>query len=398
MKEKIRACSGTMAELLPQIRDFLDRLYRYEIPTIHQVQDYVNHNGLGSRMQLASSIGDPSLAFVLYFPIIAGIHYRSGVRFLGTVILCEWLNQVLKWLCFGERPFWWVLENELFSGKHPNPSVVLLEQNPMTCETGPGLPSGHVMMNIVIWLILADTVSTKFLEPNLSPTSPLRIFVNRLVWLAFIGMQVMVTTSRIYNLNHFPHQCMMAYGCGLLVIKLAYHNQSWLKAKSSFKSIVASSFFMISALGVFQGLLSYGFNPDWSIAKAMKWCQNKDWIYIDTTPFYALVRYSGAAFGLGLVLPAAKVQGELAKTETGFHTVLDQGLRIAVGVAFGMLAILAHRQMPRNNLNQFYALEFGVNCALVTLILYAIPSISDMIFQRPSIGKMKSKSKNVKSK
>ncbi len=41
-----------------------------------------------------------------------------------------------------------------------------------------------------------------------------------------------------------------------------------------------------------------GFSPDWSIAKATEWCKNKDWIHIDTTPLYAMVRFSGAALGL----------------------------------------------------------------------------------------------------
>ena len=44
-----------------------------------------------------SRIGDPSKAFYLYFPIIFGLHRLSGIKFLGTVILCEWLNQILKW-------------------------------------------------------------------------------------------------------------------------------------------------------------------------------------------------------------------------------------------------------------------------------------------------------------
>lgn len=57
----------------------------------------VNENDLSHRMQMISRIGDPSLAFTLYFPIVVGINFRSGIRFLGAAILCEWMNQVLKW-------------------------------------------------------------------------------------------------------------------------------------------------------------------------------------------------------------------------------------------------------------------------------------------------------------
>ncbi len=48
-------------------------------------------------MQLASKVGDPGLVFSLYFPLIAGLSWVAGVRFLGAVIACEWANLILKW-------------------------------------------------------------------------------------------------------------------------------------------------------------------------------------------------------------------------------------------------------------------------------------------------------------
>lgn len=357
---------------------FMERIYHYEVPTIRQVQDYVNENDLSHRMQMISRIGDPSLAFTLYFPIVVGINFRSGIRFLGAAILCEWMNQVLKWILFGERPYWWIPEAELFSS-NPRSSLILLEQNRMTCETGPGLPSGHVMINLVIWLIMADTISGKILS-KLNETSPIRIFVNRLVWFGFITMQLMVSGSRIYNLNHFPHQCISAFVCGIVVIKLAYHSQEWLTTHSRLTCLIKSLLFTISALGVYQGLLAQGINPDWSIAKALKWCKHQEWIYIDTTPFYALVRYSGAAFGLGCILPKAKVQRELNQSE--LYCWSDQGLRIALGIVWGMVSTLMHMMMPRKDLNIFYALEFLLNAFSIVFIAYFVPRISDLVFKR----------------
>ena len=77
---------------------------------------------LGGRMQLVSLVGDPELAFVLFFPLVAAMNATSGTRFAGAIIVCEWLNQILKWLFKGERPFWYFHEKATFNGNF-NPNV-----------------------------------------------------------------------------------------------------------------------------------------------------------------------------------------------------------------------------------------------------------------------------------
>ena len=44
----------------------------------------------------------------------------------------------------GHRPYWYVKQNDLLQLNQFG-----LKQSPITCETGPGLPSGHVMVNVV---------------------------------------------------------------------------------------------------------------------------------------------------------------------------------------------------------------------------------------------------------
>ena len=39
-------------------------------------------------------MGDPGLMFTFYFPIIFALNSKVGIRFIGSVILCEWMNQV----------------------------------------------------------------------------------------------------------------------------------------------------------------------------------------------------------------------------------------------------------------------------------------------------------------
>ena len=103
-----------------KIDNLLAPLYAFEVPYIQQLQElYVQHwqiplaNSGDERLKKpyfyfrfkdqksfltqVSRVGDPSKAFILYFPLIFGIHRLSGIKFLGTVVLCEWSNQVLKW-------------------------------------------------------------------------------------------------------------------------------------------------------------------------------------------------------------------------------------------------------------------------------------------------------------
>lgn len=66
--------------------------------------------------------------------------------------------------------------------------------------------------------------------------------------------------------------------------------------------MLLSAFVLASAVGTYWFLLLTGRDPAWSISRAMKWCVKREYIHVDTTPFYSLSRYSGAAFGLGLGL------------------------------------------------------------------------------------------------
>ena len=44
-----------------------------------------------------SMIFDPKYVFTIYFPIIFALQWAIGIKLLGTIIVVEWLNQVLKW-------------------------------------------------------------------------------------------------------------------------------------------------------------------------------------------------------------------------------------------------------------------------------------------------------------
>ena len=295
---------------------------------------------VGDWMLSVSSIGDPSKGFIVFFPIILSLNYLKGVKFLGAFIICEWFNMVSKWVLHGERPYWWVIEKET----HIN-----LQQTYLTCETGPGVPSGHSQAASVIWFCFADSLVGCIGHGR------------GIVWMLYVFMQISMFFSRVYIAAHFPHQCLLGYVVGLIIVKKFYVKSSWIQMKAC--SLVFISMFLISsALGVYMLLLKFGFDPNWSINLAKKNCENPQWIYIDTTPFYALMRFSGAAVGLSL-------SGYLSMEIFSTPSTLTRAFTLFVGLILGQLSNIIHKNLPRENLNQFYLCEFLLNAFFIIVVI-----------------------------
>jgi glucose-6-phosphatase len=69
-------------------------------------------------------------------------------------------------LLFGDRPYWWVHEHDgILKAAAVTRHASGLRQNPLTCETGPGNPSGHVMDSLVLGYVIADVLTTYVIKP-----------------------------------------------------------------------------------------------------------------------------------------------------------------------------------------------------------------------------------------
>jgi glucose-6-phosphatase len=123
----------------------------------------------------------------------------------------------------------------------------------------------------------------------------------QLLWGAFVVIQTLIVMSRMYIAAHFPHQCALGLFLGVSIAHQIYGSSKWLNLKRS-QWLLVASLILASAIGTYSFLLLTGRNPAWSISQAYKWCAKREYIHVDTTPFYSLTRYSGAAFGLGLGL------------------------------------------------------------------------------------------------
>jgi len=157
------------------IDKLLKPLYDYEVTHLHYFQSTFQDN---EEFLINASIwGDPSKAFYIIFPILLAFHQSTAVNYLGSVIACEWINQVLKWILHGHRPYWYVKQNDLLQLNQFG-----LKQTPITCETGPGLPSGHVMVNVVTGLTIVNFLISCARD---CLSNPVTLVLRRVLWNGF---------------------------------------------------------------------------------------------------------------------------------------------------------------------------------------------------------------------
>ncbi|CAG0896118.1 unnamed protein product [Cyprideis torosa] len=129
-----------------------DGLYLASIPIIALLQTWFEP--WAGILVYASHLGDPRTAAFFLFPIAYGLSAHLGLKVLWAATLSEWTNLILKWCLMGHRPYWWVGETTLAHDLPP------LDQYSVTCETGPGSPSGHLMTTAAVWyVIITDIVS-----------------------------------------------------------------------------------------------------------------------------------------------------------------------------------------------------------------------------------------------
>ncbi|NXY00290.1 G6PC3 phosphatase, partial [Centropus bengalensis] len=169
---------------------------------------------------------------------------------LWTGLLAEWLNVVLKWLFFGERPFWWIHESGLIR-KEP----LMLRQFSVSCETGPGDPSGHCMVTgAALWPVVTALT-------ELASTHSRRLAVKLMPFVAYALLLLAVGLSRVFVLAHFPHQVVggilagVALGWGLQAQAPAAHSPAFF--------VTTALALLLGSLALRSLILAAGIDIDW---------------------------------------------------------------------------------------------------------------------------------------
>lgn len=424
------------------VNDAMEMLHEQSLPTIELLQ--TSFPDKKEFMINISTLFDPRYVFLIYAPILFAINKRVGHRTIIALTLAEWANQVLKWLLAGERPYWYVRERAheravaaVNSSASASATIATgiesydyarlltaatattttggssqqleIKQFPVTCELGAGSPSGHAMVTATVWYILIDAylrgelpalsrANYSLIEPY---SNPIANKLAKLSWSIYTLMLVMVSLSRVYLACHFPHQCLCGALLGVAVARLVAEKLPMERLEKR-HFCLATCFMFATALGTYGLLRSLGVNPLWSVDKGMRWCVKKEYIHLDTTPFFSMMRYLGFCLGCGLAYDSSKLLAASARSalltssassassasqqqqqqQQLQHLLVARRALVAIGsILFGQFLLAL--PLPKANLNLFYLISFLLYTVFSYAISAPIPRLTKRALDRP---------------
>ncbi|XP_053870059.1 glucose-6-phosphatase catalytic subunit 1-like isoform X1 [Malaclemys terrapin pileata] len=344
----------------------MDLLHSAGVQVVQYLQE--NYQGFQDWFLFISFAADLKTTFFIFFPIWFHLCEAVGVKLIWVAVIGDWLNLVFKWILFGQRPYWWVHE----TGYYGNASTPVIQQFPLTCETGPGSPSGHAMGSAGVYYVMVTA-----LLPCVQGTqhrSRAARCLRGLLWLAFWAVQVCVCLSRVFLAAHFPHQVIAGVISGMVVAEAFDHIHSIYNA--SLRRYLGTTLFLFSfALGFYLLLKALGVDLLWTMEKAKRWCDRPEWVHIETTPFAGLLRNLGILFGLGLALNS-QMYLESCKGKMGQQLPFRLS---CIAASLLVLHLFDSFDLPTDRELLFYVLSFCKSAAAhlcaVALIPYCIAQV-----------------------
>ncbi|XP_030629564.1 glucose-6-phosphatase a, catalytic subunit, tandem duplicate 1 isoform X2 [Chanos chanos] len=340
----------------------MDLLHSWGVSLAVYLQTEYHH--YESWFHLASTVADLHATFFFFFPIWFYLNRNVGIKLIWVAVIGDWFNLILKWVLFGERPYWWVHETKFYgSGVVPS-----LKQFPITCETGPGSPSGHAMGSAGVGYVMITAMLSMAAQRKPSNLIYRGLFffliLNcrslQLVLLALFGMvELVICMSRVYMAAHFPHQVMSGVIAGILVAE-TFSRVQWIYTASLKKYMSMTLFLLTFAVGFYVLLKAVGVDLLWTLEKAQRWCVNPAWVHMDSTPFASLLRNMGTLFGLGLALHSTLYTESKMNSTVPFKTS-------CISISLLLLWFLDALTFSSKNEILFYLLSF-CKSALAPLI------------------------------
>lgn len=110
-----------------------------------------------------------------------------------------------------------------------------------------------------------------------------------------------------------------------------------------------------------------GVDPSWSVKFALKWCDNRDWVHLNTSPLSALFRNSGAIIGLGIA----------RLFDTGIVNILHRDGTEIVTAAIALAAgqICAWLPLPLQPVYLYYGAIFVRSVLISVVAVVVVPYI-----------------------
>uniref|UniRef100_A0A3P8R6D9 Glucose-6-phosphatase catalytic subunit 1 n=1 Tax=Astatotilapia calliptera TaxID=8154 RepID=A0A3P8R6D9_ASTCA len=315
----------------------MDAVQGFGVSSTHYLQtNYKDAQGLFLWVSWAADLRN---TFFIFFPLWFHLRASVGIKLIWVAVIGDWLNLVFKWILFGERPYWWVHETAYYANSVP-PHI---EQYPMTCETGPGSPSGHAMGAAGVYYTLVTSILA-IMTSNKSTNS--QWYLKALLWTLFCGVQVIAGLIT-----------------GMIVAE-AFNRTQWIYSASMKKYFYTTLFLTSFAVGFYVLLKALGVDLLWTMEKAQKWCIRPEWVHLDTTPFASLLRNMGTLFGLGLGLHSPLY----TETKKSSSLLVKAGCIIS---SLLLLHLFDSFKPPTHTAALFYLLSF-CKSAIVPLVTVSI--------------------------
>ena len=192
------------------------------------------------------------------------------------------------------------------------------------------------------------------------------------VMASFFAAITFVAISRVYIATHFPHQVMAAVFIGFLITCLTRAIPSNVDLSGKKLCCIASMSMLLFAFLFYCLLLLLGYDPSITVEFAKKWCKEKRWVHLDTTPFYAVVRDCASLFGLGIAYKPT-----VSSNDSSIPSYL---LRIVVALL--PIQMLETVHLPTENVILFYCLAY-VKFAVLSVVVVAItPTVFAYLHRR----------------
>lgn len=158
------------------------------------------------------------------------------------------------------RPFWWLNETTAYSDfLRPK-----MRQTQHSCETTPGCPSGHTMVNAALMYV----VVVELLQSQKHRSAKSFHILKIICWIMFSVHVMLVSTSRMYFGCHFLHQCVLGVALGMVCTKYMLGPAGmvhWILRANVSKLCLVTTALVSTAFAIYFGHILIGADPLWSI-------------------------------------------------------------------------------------------------------------------------------------
>ena len=254
-------------------------------------------------MKFFTFLGNEQFYLIIAPAILWCIDSTLGVRLGLFLMISGMLNTALKIVLHGPRPYWFTNNVEALG----------------SAENSFGAPSGHTQNAVVVWGTLADRIKQRWF------------------WVVTIIVMFMIGVSRIYLAIHFPHDVLLGWLIGILILwlllKLERPVVNWLKRYPSGIQILIA--FLFSLVLILIVTIAQLYLRDWSLPQ--EWVGNAlltfpDEPAINPLSYHNFLSSTGAFFGLAA--------GWIWISRLGGFTTQDAWWKLVLRYLVGVVGVL----------------------------------------------------------